>query len=171
MPNVIRQQVRALLMLSSMVFLILSLGCAEKVDLAAETKTLNDHVAKVQTAINDSNFPEFVSLFMSDAKITRPDSSIFEGTEAIEGWAREAFGNYTFESRLASEKLLIYPGAKKAFDRGIYHLNRTPKDGGNLEKESGWYRLFWYKQKDGTWRIYRLNWLKAPSASEDEDVF
>ena len=171
MPNVTRQQVRALLMLSNMMFLILSLGCAEKVDLAAETKVLHDHVAKVQTAINGSTFSEFVSLFMEDAKVTRPDNSVFEGVEAIEGWAREAFRNYTFESRLSSEKLLIYPGAKKAFDRGIYHLNRTSKDGGNLEKESGWYRLFWYKQKDGTWNIYRLNWLKAPSASEDEDAF
>ena len=171
MPNVTGESVRALLILTSMLLLILSLGCAEKVDLAVETKVLNDHVAKVQTAINNSNFPEFVSLFMSDAKITRPDSSVFEGSEAIEGWAREAFGNYAFESRLASEKLLIYPGAKKAFDRGIYHLNRTAKDGGKLEKESGWYRLFWYKQKDGTWNIYRLNWLKAPSASEDEDAF
>ncbi len=171
MPNVIRQQVRALLMLSNMMFLILSLSCAEKVDLAAETKTLHAHVAKVQTLLNEGNFPEFVSLFMEDAKVTRPDSSVFEGAQAIEGWAREAFGNYTFESELQSEKLLIYPGAKKAFDRGIYFLNRTPKDGGNLEKESGWYRLFWYKQKDGTWNIYRLNWLKAPSASEDEDVY
>ncbi len=171
MPSVTRKPVGAFLILSNMMLLILSLGCAEKVDLAAETKTLNDQVAKVQTLLNEGNFPEFVSLFMEDAKVTRPDSSVFEGAQAIEGWAREAFGNYTFESRLASEKLLIYPGAKKAFDRGIYHLNRTPKDGGNLEKESGWYRLFWYKQRDGTWRIYRLNWLKAPSASEDEDVF
>ncbi len=171
MPNVTRQQVRALLMLSNMMFLILSLGCAEKVDLAAETKVLNDHVAKVQTSINEANFSEFVSLFKSDAKITRPDNSVFEGTQAIEGWAREAFGNYAFESELGSEKLLIYPAGKKAFDRGIYHLNRTPKDGGELEKESGWYRLFWHKQEDGTWRIYRLNWLKAPSASEDEDAF
>ncbi len=171
MPNVTRQQVRALLMLSNMMFLILSLSCAEKVDLAAETKVLNDHVAKVQALLNEGNFPEFVSLFMEDARVTRPDNSVFEGAEAIEGWARETFGNYTFESELQSEKLLIYPGAKKAFDRGIYFLNRTPKDGGNLEKESGWYRLFWYKQKDGTWNIYRLNWLKAPSASEDEDAF
>ena len=108
---------------------------------------------------------------MPDARITRPDSTVFEGREAIEGWARDAFGKYGFESDLESEKMLVYPGAKKAFDRGIYFLNRTPKDGGNLEKESGWYRLFWFKQDDGTWKIYRLNWLKAPSASEDVDAF
>ncbi len=171
MPSVTRQQVRALLMLSNMMLLILSLGCVEKVDLAAETKALNDHLAKVMTSINEGNFPEFVSLFMSDAKVTRPDNSVFEGAEAIEGWAREALGNYTLESDLESEKLLIFPGAKRAFDRGIYFLNRTPKDGGKLERESGWYRLFWHKQEDGTWSIYRLNWLRAPSASEDEDSF
>jgi len=79
-------------MLSNMVFLILSLGCAEKVDLAEETKTLNNHIAKVQALLNEGNVPEFVSLFMEDAKVTRPDSSVFEGTEAIEGWAWEAFG-------------------------------------------------------------------------------
>jgi len=158
-------------MLSNMMLLILSLGCAEKVDMAAETKVLNDQVAKVQALLNEGNFPEFTSLFLADAKITRPDEAVFEGTQAIEGWARDAFGSYTFESELASEKLLVYPGAKKAFDRGIYHLNRTPKDGAEMEKESGWYRLFWRKQADGSWRIYRLNWLKAPSASDDEDAF
>ncbi len=159
------------MILSNMMLLMLSLGCAGKVDLAAEAKALNDHLAKVKIFINEGNFPEFVSLFTSDARVTHPDSSVFEGVEAIEGWAREVLGNYTLESDLKSEKLLIYPGAKKAFDRGIYFLNRTPKDGGKLEKESGWYRLFWHKQEDGTWSIYRLNWLRAPSASEDEDLF
>lgn len=103
-------------------------------------------------ALNEGNLTEFSAIFKDDAKLTRPDGAAFEGRESIERWAGDSFSKYTLESELASDRLLIFPGGKKAFDRGVYHLNRTPKDESDMEKESGWYRLFWHKQDDGIWK-------------------
>ena len=152
--------------------LMLALGCGKKsVDFAAVTKVLNDKVAEFETALNQGNLASFAVMFKDDAKLTRPDGTYFEGKAAIENWAREAFAIYAIETELSSDKLLIYPRGKRAFYRGVYHLNRQLKDGGEIEKESGWYRLFWHKMPDSDWKIYRLNWLNAPTKNEDEDAF
>lgn len=158
-------------LLTLFVIVLLNWGCSqEKVDTEALARTVQEQAGKFATAVNNEDLEGFMSLFQDDAVITRPDETVFEGTDAIRQWAVDTFGPYDMQMEVESEKMLVYPAGKKAFDRGIYFIDRTPKDGGETEKESGWYRLFWHRQADGSWKITRLNWLRAQSTSEDPET-
>lgn len=158
-------------LISAAVMLIFITGCSEKVDFEAARKAVLAHKQQFVKYMNNENINQFAALFESDARITRPDSTTYEGTAEINQWIDSLFTKFDYELEVQSDKMLVYPAGKRAFDRGVYHITRKSKTDDTLERESGWYRMFWHLQEDGSWRLSRLNWLKAPSYSEEEDAF
>jgi ketosteroid isomerase-like protein len=153
--------------------LLFLLNCSgQKMDLEAENKILKEKLQNFAEYMNTENSEAFLAQFTDDARLTRPDSTVFEGLDEIRQWT-ERFSTYDFELELGSDPggIRIFPAGKGAFDKGVYHIKRTPKAGGETENESGWYRMFWRKDKEGNWKLSRLNWLNAPSYSEDPDAY
>ncbi len=130
----------------------------------------HEHTAEFEAALDQQDVEAALQMFTDDARVTRPDGQVFEGKEGIRSWLENAAALYAVDVEIGSEKMLVYPDGKKALDRGIYFVDRTPTEGSERERESGWYRLFWQRQPDNTWQVSRLNWLKAPAPGEEEPV-
>jgi ketosteroid isomerase-like protein len=164
--------IRVKVLTVALLSLTLVLACGgQKIDKEQASKELREHVKKFETYLNEERAAEYILLFAEDAVITNPKEETTEGKKEITEWAQSAFMTYDFVAEFESDEMLIYPAGQRAFDKGVYHLARTPKAGGDTLKESGWYRLFWLRQNDGTWKIHRLNWLNAPATSDDPDFY
>ena len=143
-------------------------GPADTEKTAQAVREIKDHVKNFEAALDNDNPDGFVNMFTENAIVTRPDSSVYEGTTAIKEFAQMLYANTDVEIELQSDRTLVYPAGTKALDRGSYHLTRKPAEGGEPVYEDGYYRIFWHKQADGGWKIYKLNWTKESVESDEE---
>ena len=157
---------------STALFLVMSLfwacGNVNPEKLAQATKEVKDHVKKFEGVLDNEDQDGFVAIFTDNGVATRPDGSVFEGKEQITELAQFLYSDENVEIELRSDETLVYPNAMKAHDRGSYYLTFRNDETGEPIWEDGFYRIFWLKQDDGSWKISKLNWEKEPIEDEEE---
>jgi ketosteroid isomerase-like protein len=135
------------------IIIIVTLACVQEVDTDNDRYELLKITKIWDKAFNSGDIRTLVSLYTDDAKIIPPNMKPVIGTEAIREYFNaefESFSNYKINDP-ADEVIIL---GNKAYVRGKYFLNYTPKLGEEqLQDEGNWIMLFG-RQTDGSWKCY-----------------
>ena len=122
-----------------------------------------------RTAVQENDPATFAAVIMDDVTLTRPDGTVFSGAEEAKQWFGATHEIADLKIEMFPEDGLVEPAKKKAWGYGKYRLTRTNKETGESQEEDGWYRTFWYKQADGSWKLHRFDWMSHETESREED--
>jgi uncharacterized protein (TIGR02246 family) len=131
--------------------MVVSSGCAKKVDLEAERAALMKVDADWAATLAAKDLEGFLSYFASDAVVLAPHLPQMNGSDAIREWATTSFNFPGFAVTWSVTSAEVAEAGDIGYTLGNFTFEVN--FGGSPLKDSGKYATIWKKQADGSWKV------------------
>lgn len=133
------------------VLLIVTLGCRQRENEAADVQAIKDAIAAWDKAWNAGDCETLASFYTADAIAMAPNVPAARGVNTLRASCKKDFDQFREENRSIVENVRV--SGNLAVARGTQEASTTPKAGGASVRDKEKWIVVFLRQQDGSWKM------------------